>query len=233
MPAIKQLFDLQAVDLELGRRSNRLTEIVERLGNDAELVPMREEAASLDQAVQETSSGQADLEAAIAAFEVKITEAESKLYGGRVTLARELMDLQADVNMIKRQLREQEDKLLVVLVALEQAQTRLDDASQLLDAAETEWTADQASMAAERGVLLTEVTELQAKRDAQAKAVSGAELALYEQVRKGHAGRAVARMRNGTCESCRVALPTRQASSVRISATPVRCPSCGLILLAD
>ena len=184
------------------------------------------------QALHDASVGQAELDAAIAGFDVKIAETESKLYGGKVTLARELTDLQADVNMINRQRREREDQLLAVLVALEQAQAGFDEVSQRLDATETAWAADQEAMAAEQGVLVNEVADLRAKRDAQAKGVSGAELALYAHVRKGHAGKAVARIRNGTCDSCRVALPTRQAASVRTSPTPVRCPSCGLILLA-
>ena len=66
-----------------------------------------------------------------------------------------------------------------------------------------------------------------------ASRVPPADLALYTQVRKRHAGHAVAIMRDGSCVSCRVALPNKLATDVRAAKTPVRCPSCGLIMLAE
>jgi len=78
-----------------------------------------------------------------------------------------------------------------------------------------------------------ELAQLAAQRAGIASRVPPTELALYDQVRRAHGGRAVARVERGICESCRVGLPTRQMQSIRISPTPVRCPNCGLILLAE
>jgi predicted nucleic acid-binding Zn-ribbon protein len=233
MPSIKQLYDLQTVDLELDARSRRLADIAVRLGDESELMPLRAAATSSAKAVDEAASGQAELDLAITGFTAKIEAAEAKLYGGKVTLVRELQDLQADVDMIKRQRGDQEDKLLVMLERSELAQASLDKAAGILASAESSWQTDQASMAEEQKVLKTEVAEFQAERDKRAGGVPAPDLTTYEKVRKQHAGRAVARMRNDTCESCRVGLPNREVHSVKTSATPVRCPSCGLILLAD
>jgi predicted nucleic acid-binding Zn-ribbon protein len=232
MPDTKKLFDLQAVDVELDTRNTRLVEIAARLGDESNLEPHRADVVRFKAEVVRASAGQAEFDDAITGFTGRIEEAEGKLYSGRITLSRELQDLQADINMIKRQRGEQEDLLLEALDVLEQAQVRLNDATSLLDRSEQTWLTDQEAMGTERLVLQSEVAERQSQRDIRAASVPGTELALYERVRKTHNGVAVAKMRAGMCESCRVALPTGQVASVRSAPAPVRCPSCGLILLA-
>jgi predicted nucleic acid-binding Zn-ribbon protein len=233
MPVTQALYDLQAVDIELDLRNARLAEIHRLLGDDSELKILRKEADRFQVAVRAAGADQADLDKVIAGFTTHMEEAEAKLYGGRVTISRELQDLQADVAMIKRQRGEEEDKLLVVLVALEEEEDGLKASSDRLSAAQSEWDVDQVSMTDERGALGTEVAELEVQRAAQAATVAAPDLSLYERVRKTHAGRAVARLRSGTCDSCRVALPSGQAMSVRTSSTPIPCPNCGLLLLAE
>ena len=232
MAAIKQLYDLQAVDLDLDRRNSRLAEIGKALGDDSELTKFRKLAARYKAAVQAATAKQTDLDNAVGSIEEKLKAAEARLYGGNVKASRELQDLQADVEMLKRQRSEFEDTLLGVLDEVEEANKGSEKAAKLLAVQERTWKAAQASMTEEQTKLQQEVEELQEMREAQAKAISPADLSLYDQVRKSHKGHVVSIMRNNTCESCRVGIPTRQATDVR-SGNVVRCPSCGLILLAE
>ena len=153
MPPTQALFDLQGIDLDLDLRDSRLEEIRRLLGDDRELRVMRHEAARLRATVKASSAAQAELDQTVAGFTSHIEQVEAKLYGGHVTLSRELQDLQADAAMIKRQRGVEEDKLLVVLVDLEQAETGLKEARDRLAAAQAAWDADQASMTEERGAL--------------------------------------------------------------------------------
>jgi predicted nucleic acid-binding Zn-ribbon protein len=232
MAAIKQLYDLQSVDLELDWRHVRLAEIAGALGDESSLVPLRNDARRSQSAVLEATLKQNGLDTIVGGFDEKIAQAEAKLYGGAVKLARELQDLQADIEMIKRQRGEQEDVLLVVLEEIDGAQNTLAEADFALAESQAAWDLAQQAMAEERTVLEAEVAGLNTKREGQAVGVPAPELALYERVRKRHHGKAVARMRENICGSCRVALPNRQAQDARTSKDPVRCPNCGLILLA-
>ena len=233
MSSVRQLLDLQAVDIELATRNERLAEIRERLGNEGELPALRTRVGELGTSVQGIEVRQTDLDATIADLSGHIEAVESKLYGGRVTSPRELADLQADAAMIGRRRTESEDVLLVVLDDLDTAQTDLTETSERLAKGETDWLADQDRLSEERTALQAEVAKLEAKRQAQAATVPPPDLATYERVRKLRGGRAVAHMRNGTCTSCRVGVPNKLAQAVRSSASPVACPSCGLLLLAD
>ncbi len=233
MPAIREMFDLQAADLEIDRRKERLAEIAGRLGNDSSLKGLRVEARSLEESVRKLTGRQRDLEEATGDIAQRIQAAEAKLYGGTITNPRELKDLQDDIAQLGRQRSDRETGLLEVMDDLEAEQAKLHAASQRLSDAERAWKQDQEHMAREKDMLQRELAELSEERGTRASLIPPAELSLYEQVRRRHAGKAVAIVRNGTCQSCRTVLPTRQTQNLKTSATLVRCPSCGLILLPE
>jgi uncharacterized protein len=233
MAAKRQLYDLQTVDLELDWRHARLAEITAALGDDSALKPVRAEVARRKTVAQKSTGDQTNLDTIIGGFEEKIAAAETKLYGGTVTLARELQDLQADIDMIKRQRGEQEDLLLEVLDKVDEAQKSYDSGAKTLAKREAAWLTNQESMIEEHSVIEGELGGLQADRDARAAGVAAPELALYDSVRKAHQGKAVALMHGSMCDACRVGIPSRQAQDARNSDKPVRCPSCGLILLPE
>lgn len=232
MAAIKQLYDLQTVDLQLDRDNARLAEIRKALGDEAPLARYRALAARYKTALQKATAKQADLDNAIGGIEEKMKAAEARLYGGTVKASRELQDLQADLDMLKRQRSEQETTLLQVLEEVDEAKNGYQKASRMLSLQEKSWKAEQASMTEEQSKLEAEVADLRAKRESQVKGISPADLSLYDQTRKAHKGQAVAMMRNNMCEACRVGIPTRQATDVR-AGNVVRCPNCGLILLPE
>ena len=233
MADIKQLFDLQSVDLELDWRRARLAEIGLVLSEDSALQKARIEVARRKTALQKSTSEQTNLDTIIGGFEEKLAAAETKLYSGTVTMAKELQGLQADIEMIKRQREEQENLLLAVMEQVEEAQKSYDQGAKVLAKREAAWEAEQEVMLEDGGVIEGELPGLEANRNARALGVPGPELALYEQVRKSHKGKAVAMMHGSMCESCRVGIPSRQAQDARKSDKPVRCPNCGLILLPD
>ncbi len=233
MPEIRRLYELQGVDLALDGRNARLAEIKIALGDESSLVPLRNESRIAKAELDAAAAKQHDLDQIIGGFDARIADADAKLYSGVVKLARELQDLQADVDMLKRQRGEREDVLLVVLEEVDAAQARLKAGTAALTQAEETWNADQASMTEEQGTLQAEVVSLVSDRSARAAEITPADLALYEQVRKAHKGKVVAIMRGAMCQSCRVGIPTRQAQDARAAEKVVRCPSCGLILLAE
>ncbi|MCH8848144.1 MAG: hypothetical protein IIC32_04120 [Chloroflexi bacterium] len=233
MSSVRQLLDLQAIDLDLAKRNERLGVIGERLGNEGELPALRARVVELGTSAKGIAGRQAELDSAIDGFSGRITTVESKLYSGAVTSSRELTDLQADADMIGRRRSESEDVLLGVLVELDEAESELAETTERLARSETEWLVDQERLAEERTVLQGEVATLDEKRAVQAASVPPPDLAVYERVRKTHAGRAVAHMRNASCASCQVGVPSKIAQTVRTSAAPVPCPNCGLLLLVD
>jgi predicted nucleic acid-binding Zn-ribbon protein len=231
VPAVRELLELQAIDVELAAGRRRLQEISAALADDAQVRALRAEAVRLTRGAEGVGERQKAQDEAIASLTARIEAAESRLFGGTVTNPRELTDLQEDIAMLQRQRSEHEDVLLGVLEEVDVAQASRRRAVHAYQRAKGERETLTAALKDEQTALQATVAEREAARAACTGAIPPAELGLYEHVRKANGVRGAARMRNGTCEACRVGLPTRQAQEVRTSASPVRCPSCGLILL--
>lgn len=234
MPAIQQLYDLQAVDTELGRHAQRLAEVGAKLGDRRTLDTVAAHLVRLSESVNAIAVRQRETDDAIASLTQRIGLAEARLYGGEVSNPRELEDLQADIAQLGRQRDDQEFVLLEVLEELDPVRAQRDEIDARLQVAETAWAADQSALVKEKADTEATVVTLTERREGLAAVVPASELGLYEQVRTRHPqGRGVAKVQNAMCESCRVALPMRQVQELRTATVPVRCPSCGLILLAE
>jgi predicted nucleic acid-binding Zn-ribbon protein len=233
MPEIRRLYDLQGVDLELDWRNARLAEIKTAIGDQTSLTPLRIESRTAKSELDAAAANQHDLDQIIGSFDARVAEADSKLYSGAVKLARELTDLQSEIDMLKRQRGEQEDLLLVVLDEVDAAQERFKIASAVLNEAKQTWDSDQASIIQEQGKLQAEIGTLTVDRAARVREVTPVDFALYEQVRKARKGKAIALLHGSTCDSCKVGIPNRQVQEARSSEKVVRCPNCGLILLME
>ena len=232
MPATRELLALQSVDGELAVRRARLAEIAPLLGDDSALRALAQRLASEQAEVDSALSRQQELDSVIAGFTERVDAAETRLYSGVVVNPRELQDLQADVNMLKRQRGHEEDALLEVMVELDTARGKRDASAQELESLNVSWAAEQQSLSAEQQRLEAEVTDFERQRADTVARTPPTEVALYEQVRRNHP-HPVAQMHNNACNTCRVGVPMRTAQEVRTSPAPVRCPNCGRILLPE
>ena len=232
MPATRELLALQSVDGELAVRRARLSEIAPLLGDDSAIRALASRLASEQAEVDSALSRQQEFDSVIAGFTERVDAAEKRLYSGVVVNPRELQDLQADVNMLKRQRGHEEDGLLEVMVELDTARGKRDASTQELESLKVSWAAEQESLTAEKARLEAEVADFERRRADTVARIPPTETALYEQVRRNHP-RPVAQMHNNACNACRVGVPMRTAQEVRTSSAPVRCPNCGRILLPE
>lgn len=232
MPATRELLALQSVDGELAVRRARLSEIAPLLGDDSALRALAARLASEQAEVDSALGRQHEFDSVIAGFTERVDAAETRLYSGAVVNPRELQDLQADVNMLKRQRGHEEDALLEVMVELDAARGQRDASAQELESLKASWQAEQRSLTGEKARLEAEVAGFEAERESLAARIPPPETALYEQVRRNHP-HPVAQMHNNACNACRVGVPMRTAQEVRTSPAPVRCPNCGRILLPE
>lgn len=173
------------------------------------------------------------LEDEIATIGAKRLEVEGRLYGGTVTNARELQDLQEESEALKRRITHLEDQNLVLMEQHEPVEqslgehtvTRAQRESVLADA-ELRLTAAEAELAVE---LDTE----RSARDAVATSVPADLMAEYTSIRGGRGGIGIARLVGNQCGGCHLTLSAMEVATLRKHTDQVmHCEECGRILVA-
>ena len=230
MSSIKQLFQLQEVDLEIDRRQERLVVIEPQLGDETPLVEPRSKVAQQSSRLVEIRREEREAEFQYADMKEKTQSLEGRLYSGKVRNPRELEGMQQEVDYLRNHQRQAEDRLLEQSLAVEECQGALASAEERLGHMEEEWEAQQEELRRERETLQQELAALQARRGAMVVDIPASDLTLYQQLRKTRGGWAVSRVERGLCQGCRIALSIHQFQRARTSQEPVLCSSCGRIL---
>ncbi len=225
---VATLYELQQLDLELDRLAMEAEGIQRALAEDV-VRPAREAAAGARRQVARERKAASEAEAILRDMETRIQKQEARLYGGG-TAARELGALQTELSHLKDAHAQQEERVLTAMLALEEAEAASARAADAQAVAERDWESRRTELAARRAADEAETAELRGQREAQAHGVDPASLSRYEGLRRGHGGRAVALVQNGTCQACRVAVTSGALQRARSGTELVPCNNCGRIL---
>lgn len=231
MSRVETLFRLQALDLELEAGRARLAEIEQALSSNPAVLAAQKALAAAEATHRSARSAAHDVELDAQTLTSKIKETEGRLYGGSIRNPKELKDLQAEIDSLKRRLVEVEEKELAALMELESAETALAQAQAQRQTAEKEMLVLNGALAAERETLTVHVAEMQAQREAATTPVAAADRTLYEQLRRAKRGRAVAKLEDDVCTACGIE-PTAALRQIARRGEVAQCIGCGRILYA-
>jgi len=226
------LYQLQETDLSLAAVQRRLAEIEAALGETEELRAARQAVQSTEAELQRWQVTLRDRELEVKGLSSKIEATENRLYSGRVRNPKELKNLEDELHSLRRRREAIEDALLEAMLEVERLQSTRTAQEEALARIHAEWQAAQEALRAEQAKLQARLSRLQARRERQATA-AGANLQLYEDLWRRKAGRPVALLKDGACQTCGMVLPTSEVQRVRYSQELCFCSSCGRVLLAE
>jgi predicted nucleic acid-binding Zn-ribbon protein len=232
MTSAAELFALQEIDLRRDARRAVIADIETRLGETPAVVAAREAVSDAETNLKELQTQQRRLEAKLQDLDAKMRPLEKKMYDGSVRNPKELTDMQKELNHFKAQRSDLDDEGLEMIEAIEAATSVLAQRKDALKRAEMEWQEDQRELTEDKGEAEGEYARLEQQRSAQTADMERGALGLYETLRAAKAGRAVARVERGTCQGCRITLPTHLVQRLRGADELVQCPSCERILVA-
>lgn len=169
----------------------------------------------------------------LAALEDRVKRENDRLYSGEVTGTRELLTLQEEVNGLRSRRSEVEGDALELMEAIEEIEADVEGLETSLNAAEAEVAAAQQRLAEAEAVVQGEIEQENAARTTEAADIPDTALASYEGLRARMGGVAVARLRNGTCEGCHLALSAMELDRIRHAPADevCYCEECGRILV--
>ncbi len=232
MTSAADLLALQEIDLKRDSRRAIIADADARLGDTEELTAIRDAATEAQTEVDRLRHEQKTIDDAGADLDARIGPMDEKLYGGSVRNPKELSDLQKELESLKARRGKLDDEGLAMMTSLEAATATLNEAKATLRRAEGEWTLDQEDLEAAKGAASGDLVKLDAEREAFIKGMDAPALGLYENLRRMKQGRGVAKVERGTCQGCRLTLPTHMVQRLRSGFNLVQCPSCERILVA-
>jgi uncharacterized protein len=230
----RSLLQLAEVDAELSRiehRSGHLAEQQRFEETQAQHRDANDRLASLRLALDDVDAEITKFESEIDAVRSREDRDRSMLEAGAIS-AKQLSDLQHELETLQRRQSSLEDSLLEVMERREDLQTQ--QAGELAvigtlesELAETQRARDDALSAIEQN------RHQCASRRAELTAGLGADLvALYERQRS-HGGPGAGRLQGRRCGACRIEIDRGEIARIAAAADDevMRCPECGAILL--
>lgn len=165
-------------------------------------------------------------------LDTKIQHENELLFSGRITVPRELENLQMELDMLERQRLDAENKVLRIMETASQAVIAARDKEAQLRGLAAKYKAVRAAYKAQRADLDNEMQAHETERAAAAKDVPAELIGRYESIRSRRHGVGVVMMLdNGACGGCYTLLSKGLSAAVRASATMETCEFCGRFLV--
>lgn len=176
-----------------------------------------------------------DVDMTMKSTEQKRKDFESRMYSGKVTAAKELDAMQAEVEMLGRSRDKLETRELELMDAQVSAREAVAAAERTLSEKQQALDAMVSASAGAREQMEKELDLARKERDPHEVSLSAANPSLlrkYLGLRPKLHNQAVATLMGTSCSACRVQLPGYMIGEIRAAEDVVICESCGRMLVA-
>jgi len=228
-PELKTVIELQQLD----QRIAELTAQIESL--PAEIRTLESQLNDFIHAHQDrqlrlsqSQKERRDLEGEIQVIQARISKHKDQLY--QVKTNEQYRAMLKEIEGEEAKIRQVEDQLLEKMIEAEQLDKLIHEAASRLEGEKARVAAETNRLQALRQSDVDERDRMAAQRAQDVTALSPEVVDLYERVRKGRRGMALAEVRDGSCTGCNVRLRPQVYNEVRTNQAVISCESCGRIL---
>ncbi len=231
MSKAEPLYRLQLLDLDLDTARKQLREVEAALTTNPAVAHAQTELVKAQQAQHKLSLEAKSLELEGRSLYDKIKENEDRLYKGLIKTPKELIDLQREIEMLKRNSATHEEKQFTQMLALEEATTIMTNCEAAVAQSTKHWQEDCVELRNVRAQLKDRISANEERREAISMAIPRADLNIYVALRtKKASGIAVAMLKNNGCGLCGEEPSSVLLQQARTGATLAICTGCGRIL---
>ena len=230
MNLVEILCRLQTLDQEWEEKGRRFQALRQQLADQTPLESRREAQRRREMQLASRRRDLRDAELELASLQEKAREIETNLYSGHIRAPKELENLRRDGEQSKQRIAQLEDRILAAMTELDELEAASQQGAEELRAFESQWAETRESLTQEHKALRARLQELQTEREQTRSLLDRNVLALYDALRAQKGGQALAPLRDGLCQVCRVALPSFKIQSVETGESIITCEGCGRIL---
>lgn len=233
---LEQLLAIQERDTALDRLRHRRETLPERAELEARFANARTLTARRDAVKKQRDAVHAEerrYDDEARAVEQHAAEVDKKLYSGTTSSPRELQAMQADLEMLRRQVSELEDHELEVMEQREALDADLEVLERDIGTTASEMEALQTTIARAEAEIDAEIATEEQARAGLAATVADALVRDYERRRAQNKGAGAARLVGYTCQACHLSIPSTEAERIRREegSEVAYCDNCGAILV--
>ncbi|MEQ8671721.1 MAG: hypothetical protein RLP44_25965 [Aggregatilineales bacterium] len=231
MSQIPILYDLQQIDLNMIENRKRLDEIARVLADNSAVNRAQITVDAAQKKLSPLRTKLRDLELEIQSNTQKSKSSEQRLYSGNVKNPKELQDLQQEIASLKRRNTELEDKMLELMLSIEDAESTLNEAEETLSSAVASFEAQNVDLIREQTQLKHENETYQSQRDGKIKQADAKHLKLYETMRVKKANKPISILQDKSCGVCGIEQTMNVVQDVLRHQDIIYCTNCGRILV--
>lgn len=231
MNQARTLYQLQKIDLEIFKSRKRIAEIDTILANDEALLAAQSRVTGAKEALTPLQARLRDLELETQSNEEKTRSSEQQLYSGAIKNPKEMQDTQQEIESLKRRHSDLETMMLETMMAVEEAEGKLDEAEVALASITASRGDEHRQLLDERNSLDSRISELQEQRLQVLTEVEPENLKIYDTMKVRKHNQPIAVMEGNTCGICGVAQTVTIEREVRQGRGLVRCSNCERILV--
>jgi hypothetical protein len=226
---LKNLLRLQALDLDIRRRRLREAEIPkQKLKFAAHTDRLNAELKAREEDVKRLKVEQHGLETDIEQMQQQIAKYDTQLLG--VKKNEEYQALLHEIDGLKKQVSQKEERILELMESIEKAQALLAEERERIGRELAEIDRQCKEIDAELAEAVAEREELEAGRDALVAQADPALLRKYERIRKSKPdGVALVPLRGETCSGCNMSVLPQAVNEV-LGGEVLACNHCGRLL---
>lgn len=227
---LADLYELQQADTGIAARKKALRALDDGSKSERALAAAVDKLNALRDRQQSLEGDMVDRELQLKGAEEERTARSKQAYGGTISDPKQLSALEKKIAELGRTKDRLEEEILGLMEELEKAQAQVAAQQTAVDELERKTTAIKQRYESETKRLRGELKELEATRNDLAARLDPALLKQYDALREKAGGLAVAAVRRGSCEGCRVSLPSTYAPRLQAHSEAIRCENCRRIL---
>ncbi|MGI9609436.1 MAG: zinc ribbon domain-containing protein [Acidimicrobiia bacterium] len=226
------LLDLQAVDTEIDQllhRRQSLPELEEFKAAHASLTALTSTAEEQESVLSETVSALSKAEGELELTETKKGSEEMRMFAGGLS-AKDLENLQREIEMLGRQIEDAEEQILALLETREEQESALSGTTEQLNEVQSRSAELETAIAEQWKEIDGQVTAQQERRGDFVPLITDDLYELYEKLRPAKEGIGAARLLEGVCGGCHLSMSPAERNEV-LKEDPPRCLQCRRILV--
>ena len=226
---IKQLTELQVIDLEIAKLDAEITTEQADLAKKEEA--FNERRASIDELKEKIEAAETqrrDLESDLTDELNRIKERQSKMM--QVQTNREYQSLLKEIEDGKKSIKEKEEEIVRIMEVSEANAKIMAEQESLINDEQKELAEKKAKVQKHAEQVEGKKAKIVVKRDAKAKNVNTSALRKYDMLRIRRNGKAVVGVVNGVCQGCFMSIPPQHFNNILKGDRLLNCPTCQRIL---